>query len=206
MRLPVCRPNPHPDAEIDKIALGDFLFELWCDDPHSDVNVEARERKRRKVPPESDYTFVHRPKETRRDSPMGGGESSSDEAQGFTLVHRPKIEPNLSEDDHPSDASSEAELDSGDQSDVEPLLQFQKERLDDSFLTIRPTVGGIEDNQQDGSTKEGGSTTAGEPSTQPPVAVSSEKIQQRNFHQKDGYDLLDDQDHSDSEWSVVSHP
>jgi len=189
VRLPVCRPNPHPDAEIDKIALGDFLFELWCDDPHSDVNVEARERKRRKVPPEAGYTFVHRPKETRRDSPMDGGESSSDETQGFTLVHRPKIEPNLSEDDHPSDASLEAELDSGDQSDVEPLLQFQKERLDDSFLTIRPTVGGMEEKQQDGPTKEGGST-----------------IQQRNFHQKDGYDLLDDQDHTDSEWSMVSHP
>jgi hypothetical protein len=141
---------------------------------------------------------------------MDGGESSSDETQGFTLVHRPKIELNLSEDDHPSDASSEAELDSGDQSDVEPLLQFQKERLDDSFLTIRPTVGSMEERQQDGPTKEGGSTVVGEPSTQPPAAASSEKIQQRNFHQKDGYDLLDDQDHdqdhSDSEWSVVSHP
>jgi len=137
---------------------------------------------------------------------MNGGESSSDEAQGFTLVHRPKAEPDLSEDDHPSDVSSEAEPDSGDQSDVEPLLQFQKGRLDDSFLTIKPTAGGIEKNQQDGSTEDDHPATVGEASTKPHATASSEKIQQHNSPRKYGYDLLDDRETSDSEWSMVSHP
>ncbi|OCK77059.1 hypothetical protein K432DRAFT_276808, partial [Lepidopterella palustris CBS 459.81] len=93
VRLPVCRPNPHSDADLDKAALGDFLFELWHDndDSPSDSISQTPESKRRRMLSEAGFILVHRPKKGEEASIAAeSGVSSSEDADGFSLVHRPK--------------------------------------------------------------------------------------------------------------------
>lgn len=102
VRLPVCRPNPHSDADLDKAALGDFLFELWHDndDSPSDSISQTPESKRRRMLSEAGFILVHRPKKGEEASIAAeSGVSSSEDADGFSLVHRPKADLLLQEDD-----------------------------------------------------------------------------------------------------------
>ncbi|KAF2191051.1 hypothetical protein K469DRAFT_622365 [Zopfia rhizophila CBS 207.26] len=136
--LPVCRPNPHSEADLGERALGDFLFELWCDSDGAQLdscnNAELGSKKRRKMHAEAGFTLVYRPKDPNALDTLGTGESSSDE--GFTVVHRPNgcIAP--ANDRFTDYSSSSAESDS----DAHSIVGTpQYEKLEGSFITIKPS-------------------------------------------------------------------
>lgn len=79
--------STNPTAEErERTALGDFIYELWCDQNISDSEAEQSSPKRRKTNGNNRYTLVSRPKDER---PQSDGEVT-DEETGFTMVHRPK--------------------------------------------------------------------------------------------------------------------
>lgn len=98
VNLPSREPNPCSNAFNEKAALGDFLFDLFADTP-AFAEEDAITKMRRKRISEPSYTLVHRPRHGfprvapsayRAETDTEGSETSTSEAEGFTLVRRPK--------------------------------------------------------------------------------------------------------------------
>jgi hypothetical protein len=92
IRLPVRDATEHTTVKEQREALGDFLFELWGDVPTPITTPNLGPA----VPsPEPSYAFVHRPRKpsdrvTADDSDGFISDGNLSDAEGFSLVHRPK--------------------------------------------------------------------------------------------------------------------
>ncbi|KAJ9667969.1 hypothetical protein H2201_001774 [Coniosporium apollinis] len=119
VNLPMREPNPFSNALNEQAALGDFLFDLFADNP-AFAEEDAIAKMRRKRISEPTYTFVHRPRHGlprvvpnaySAGADTEGSETSASEAEGFTFVRRPKEDVfDVSEGDEPmTDVESDFE-------------------------------------------------------------------------------------------------
>lgn len=93
VRLPVAEAPETPAAILGRVALGDFLYEMWGDDCTKFFGQEKRDTPTQEPPVKLARIVTYGPKHSlcaEECDKNSDSESDGSDSDGFTLVHRPK--------------------------------------------------------------------------------------------------------------------